>query len=198
MKYCNRCNTMKDKAEFERNRATCKCCRKEQAKERKKQQYEKDPVMYTCKRMAYDAHSRVFAKSRAHKRCYQNLEQPFGFSNPAELKLFLYEKFYDRIKWYLDRDITPSIDRIDSSIGYTRNNIQIIPFKQNTERGVDSRRRKVEMITCTGDKFIFNSVMECARYFGINKSSHTNKVSSWIKGDGKYTPPKGYKFRYLN
>lgn len=198
MKYCVKCKTLKLESEFEKGRNKCRLCRSEEYKERRFKQKQNDPVMYVCDRMARDSHSRIFAKSREYKKCYNNLIEPYGFKDAGEMKLFLYENFYNRIKWYLDRGITPSIDRIDNNIGYTKTNIQIIPFKQNTEKGLDTRRRKVEMITPENEVYIFKSVSECAKHFGITKTSHTNKVSSWIKGNGIYKPPEGYKFRYLD
>lgn len=197
MKYCNECKIEKIDSEFSKNRCVCKLCRNKYHKKIIEIRKSEDIILYTCKRMAYDAHSRIFAKSRDYKKCYKDLKEPFGFENANQLKYYLYDNFGVRIKWYLDRGITPSIDRVDSKYGYTKYNIRIISFKRNTDGGVQSRRRKVEMIDPSGNVYKFDSVIKCANYFGIFESKNANKISSWIRVDGKYKPPTGFKFKYL-
>ena len=146
--------------------------------------------------MAYDAHSRIFSPSRDYKLCYKNLEEPFGFESSTELKWFLFNNFYNDIKNLLDKNLVPSIDRKDPSKGYTKENVRVINFDLNTALGVDTVRRKVEMILPNGEFIIFPSVTECVVFFKYNRNE-SNRASSWVKNDGKYLKPKGYEFRYV-
>lgn len=49
---------------------------------------------------------------------------------------YLFEKW---IESDYDRRLTPSIDRIDSKKGYTKDNVQWITFSENCRRGNESR-----------------------------------------------------------
>lgn len=53
-----------------------------------------------------------------------------------------WDLFNDWIASNYDRRCTPSIDRIDSSKGYTLDNIQWITFSENCKRGANSRFKK--------------------------------------------------------
>lgn len=207
-KICKKCNEEKNITEFYTSgktkkgviqyRGTCKECDKLEKRvplcDRvvPPPSVYKDEVYKKCKRMAYDARSRVLLRNR---KAYFGLIDPYGFKNSTELKWYLYNNFYGDIKKLLDEGEVPSIDRIDTKLGYTPDNIRIISFKHNTELGLSSIRKGVEMETPEGIQITFKSVTDCAKYFGIDSRS-TNKVSSWVKGDGKYKIPYGYKFRY--
>lgn len=216
LKKCTKCKKEKPINEFHkagkrRNggiayRGKCKDCENEErrvpTKDRKVPPKEIiiDVVYKKCQRMAYDAHSRVFAPSRAYKKRYRNLENPYEFENTKEMYMYLYNNFYDDIKTLLDNEISPSVDRIDASKGYSKDNIRIISHSKNTQLGLTNRRRKVKMITPNDEIIIFNSTVECVGYFGYdNKSS--SRVAHWIrrcKGEkGDYKVPKGYHFEYI-
>jgi len=213
-KICTQCKKEKHINEFYKSgkknknneplyRGKCKECENEKTKVKNenrivppKEIYE-DIIYKKCKRMAYDAHSRIFSPSKEYKNCYRNLEEPFSFESSTELKWFIYKNYYNDIKNLLEQNLVPSIDRINSSKGYTKDNIRIISFELNTALGVENLRRKVEMITPNGEFKIFPSVTACAEYFSYDKSE-TNIISSWTKNDGKYLKPKGYKFRYID
>lgn len=158
---------------------------------------QEDIVLYKCKQMAGDAHARVFAKSRSYKTIYRNLEIPFGFINTTDMCNYLYNNFYNDIKILLEDGLIPSIDRIDSKIGYTKDNIRIIDFKINTELGLENRRRKVKMITPDREIILFESVTQCCKHFGYD-NRHGSKIKSWILEDGKYKKPDGYIFEYYD
>ena len=130
MKKCAVCGIEKPHTSnfFESNRNQCRECRNKQSRERRNSKKEENPVLFKCHQMASDAYSRVFAPSREYKKNYQNLIDPFGFINISDMEKFLYDNFYNEIK-SLER---PSVDRIDSSRGYTKDNIRILSHSENT------------------------------------------------------------------
>ena len=212
-KLCTQCGELKILSDFYKSgkitkdgnpvyRGKCKTCENAKTKVKEEdrivppKEIYQDIVYRKCKRMAYDAHSRIFSPSRDYKPCYRNLDNPFGFESSTELKWYLYKNFYQDIKSLLDKDLVPSIDRKDPSKGYTKENIRVINFDLNTALGVDNVRKKVEMILPNGEFKIFPSVTECVLFFGYDKKD-CNRVSSWAKDDGKYAKPKGYEFRYV-
>lgn len=212
LKICNQCKQEKDISEFYTSgktksgrymyRSVCKECEKKNKLVKLEdrvvppKEITDNPVYKKCSSMAADAHARIFAPSRRYKTIYNNLITPFGFDGSGELKWYLYNNFYNDIKDLLDAEDIPSMDRKDSSIGYTPNNIRIISFKLNTELGVETRRKKVKMITPDNEEVIFNSTVECVAYFGF-PPTHSNKVSSWVNKTGKYKIPEGYSFSYM-
>lgn len=157
-----------------------------------------DNIIYKkCKQMAYSAYARIYAPSKRNKHCYNNLNEPFGFCSSSELKWYLYNNFYNDIELLLKENKIPSIDRINPSIGYTKENIRIISFKENTVLGVKSLKKKVKSIDKNGDIIIFDSVTDCCSYFSKVKLG-ASRVKSWILKDGKYKIPEGYMFEYLD
>ena len=172
-KTCKGCNISKPytKEYYEIGRNYCKKCKSQQDKQRRKNKKSEDIVLYKCRQMAYDAYSRIYAPSREYKNCYRDLDNPYEFENPKEMRDFLYSTFYDEIKSLLNKKVTPSVDRIDSSKGYSEDNIRIISHKRNTELGLKNRRRRVKMITPKGESIIFESTVKCVEYFGYNRKS---------------------------
>lgn len=184
---------------FEKQRRQCRLCRNKTDRNRTIEEKQKDLIMYKCKQMSYSAHSRVFAPCRKNNSkfgCYQNLTDPYGFNNTIEMAEFLYSNFYNEIKSILDNGEAPSVDRIDSSLGYIPSNIRILSKRENEELGLNNRRRKIKMTCQDGKVVIFKSTVECVEYFGY-KANSSSRVSSWCKKDGKYKVPKGYSFDYL-
>lgn len=196
MRTCTTCGRTKELKDFEGNRNKCRECRNLEARNRRHKEKEENPVLYKCKQMAADAHSRVFAESRSYKKSYQNLEKPYEFLNIPDMYNYLYNTFYNDIKNLIDKGLIPSVDRINTKIGYTKDNIRIIDFKENTLLGVATTKRKVKMTT-PNEEIIFNSMADCCRYLGYNPKS-TSKIKSFILKDGRYKIPIGYTFEYID
>jgi len=203
MRTCKRCGKEKPFTEehFEGSRNYCRDCRKIQTKELKTKQKNENIILYKSKRMAGDAHSRIFAKSRKYKKCYNHLDKPFEFEGHEELYRFIYNSFYNDIKQILEDNKIPSLDRIDPGIGYTKENIRVITFRENTLSGVEKTKRKVKITKIENNKeFIFNSVVEGMKWLGY-EATQTNKYAHWVRGQngGKcdYIIPRGYLFKYL-
>jgi hypothetical protein len=212
-KKCKICGELKDIEEFPKNgtsrqgkithRPECKECANIKNRipiEQRKiatNELASDPIYKICKSLAGNAYSRVKCKSREYKTKYRNLTDPFGFKDSGEMHRFLYDNFYKDISSLLIEGKIPSVDRIDSSKGYTPENIRILDFTENTLLGIENIKRKIEMIDSEGNITIFNSTTECVVHFGKSKQSSA-RVKSWITKDGKYKIPEGYKFRYLS
>jgi hypothetical protein len=208
MKTCNVCGEEKSLTEFYTNgktkggefkyRPDCKECSKESKRVPEHLKKNKpiadinDPVFIKCRRMAADAHARVFAPSRQHKKAYRNLTDPFGFTSTRQMYEFLYIEFYDEVKTLIDAGLSPSVDRIDSSKGYTKENIRILEFTENTLLGVERRKRPIKVAYPDGNSKVFESAEACAREFNTN-SSH---IRGWI--NGKYKPKNKCFFDYVS
>lgn len=138
-RLCVECKIVKPiNSDFVGGRSLCINCKKEQNKNRREQKKKENIVLFKCKEMAYSAHSRVFAPSRKSKTCYRSLENPFEFDSQKHLMNYLYENFYDEIKTLIDSEEIPTIDRIDSTKGYAKDNIRVISFMQNSMLGLES------------------------------------------------------------
>lgn len=203
-KICTRCRAEKPLGEFYTNgkkkdgsnayRPDCKACHtsaKRVPPDQKK--YNGDPcdeVFRLCKRMAHDARSRVLAPSRSHKSAYKNLNTPFGFSSSRDMYLYLYKEFRGDIEELLREGKRPSVDRIDTTTGYTPGNIRVLDRRENTLRGVESIKRKVEVLHTDGSTTTYESVTKCAEVFDTTDGH----VRGWI--NGKWRPNNGCTFKY--
>lgn len=142
-----------------------------------------DIVYKKCASMSSSAYARVFAPSRKHKVTYRKLENPFGFSNTGDFKWFLYDNFYNEIKQILEDGESPSIDRLDSSIGYTKDNIQVISHRLNS--GLTWKGQKeIKIITLEGKILILNSIKDVSNIIKVKNST----IANWLEGSNK-----GYK-----
>jgi hypothetical protein len=200
MKVCKSCEQEKSLSDFYTNgktkggelkyRPECKECNKE--KNRVPEHLKKnkmitdidDPIFIKCRRMAADAHARVFAPSRQYKTAYRNLDEPFGFTSARQMYEYLYTEFYNEINTLINAGASPSVDRIDSSKGYTPGNIRVISHKENTLRGVENVKKQMRLTTVDGRKLLFESVEDCAWYLGVQAQT----IRNWI--NGTHSPPK--------
>ncbi len=197
-KICTICKTNKEFSlkNFDRNRNICKECRKNKKIKRMNNKKENNPVDYYSAMMARWARSRIFSPSKK-KKCYRGLEKPFGFESSGDLAKYIKDNFSEDILKILANDKTPSLDRINSSIGYTKDNIQVISFIENTLDGVETRKKKVYLMMKSGKEIIFESLTNCAIFFG-KKGNSTSCIKSWILDDGLYKKPdKILKIEYL-
>jgi hypothetical protein len=102
--------------------------------------YEKTPKGFLV-RTYRNMLSRVSGVTKSKNPLYLGLEildkhtfYEWSLNNVSFQDLFLYWQMSD-----FERRYTPSIDRIDSSKGYTLDNIQWITFSENCKKGVISR-----------------------------------------------------------
>jgi hypothetical protein len=87
-------------------------------------------------------------------------------------------------------DLVPSFDRVNPSLSYTFDNLQVVTWKENNEKGKQEKRTvgKLGMkIICTeiqtGKETIYLSQREASRKTGVNVSS----ISQCLNGKQKKT-----------
>ena len=141
-KQCNTCKEFKLFSCFSQNKATkdklqykCRSCDNEYQRSRKET---KRPKMREYRKEKRKEHSyrmlmllnaskqRALKKNREHTITLQDLYDLYPPDNKCPV--FGFELQWNSAGF---RETSPSIDRIDSSKGYTRDNIQIISWKAN-------------------------------------------------------------------
>ena len=89
-----------------------------------------------------------------------------------------------------DRWKAPSIDRIDSNLPYTKDNIQLMTWKENNDKEHERQRRPVNQYTSDGE-FVkqFESVRSAKKHLNISNGYLHNKIT-------KNRPYKGFIYKY--
>lgn len=86
----------------------------------------------------------------------------------------------------------PSFDRIDNTKDYSFDNLQILTWKENNDKGRKERSIKVKQYDINGNYIkIFNSIVEASKEVNVYKSN----ISSCCKG--KIKTCAGYKWKYI-
>ncbi|GAG14807.1 unnamed protein product [marine sediment metagenome] len=111
----------------------------------------------------------------------------------------VYPKWLDYIESDYDINKKPSVDRIDDYKGYSFDNMQLITWKENRLKGVNSEkhhkachnrqnRKSVKVINWQGEIVkVLDSLTDCAEYLGV----HLVSVSRVLNGSRKTI--KGYR-----
>ena len=94
-------------------------------------------------RLYRNMQSRVTGIQKLKQHLYKNLElldrQEFYKWAKASKE---FKKLYDNwVENNYDRKLTPSVDRVDSSIGYRLSNMKWVTHSENSRRGAVSRNR---------------------------------------------------------
>ena len=149
----------------------------------------KDKLKYV--RTKHGLSAKIYAKQRHKSR--ERGHQPPAYSN-AELKnwLFKQELFHELYaKWVeadYETDLIPSVDRIENSIGYTFDNIQLMIWEENRKKQYGEG---IEQYTKQGD-FIaaYNSTTEAARILKVSRTAITSCLIGYTKTSA------GFKWKY--
>ena len=88
-----------------------------------------------------------------------------------------------------DKNLTPSIDRINDYIGYRFGNIQLMTWAENNKKGIESRRSlsntknntRVSQFKDGVSIRTFSSILEAERITGI----HNGNIASVCRGERK-------------
>lgn len=180
MKKCSKCGELKDfnmfyksKASKDGRRPDCKACHEELRHEREKE----NPIMERCKRIGWSIITRTVTDiDKATNNCYKenNVTSKIGETG-TEIGKYLYDNHYDEIKNFIDKGITPSVDRIDSTGDYEEGNIRIVSVRDNYLDGVKQAVKKtskpLKAVDDDGNETIYKSVSEASRNIGIKRDT---------------------------
>lgn len=145
-KQCNKCSEYKALFEFSKNRATsdglqyhCRSCdknyqtkRREQNREailqygREYQSKRRKDFTYRLKMLLNASKQRAVLKNREHTLTLKDIKDLYP--TDGKCPVFGITLEFNNAGF---RETSPSLDRIDSSKGYTRDNVQIISWKAN-------------------------------------------------------------------
>jgi len=155
MKKCNDCGEIKPSDQFKKHTSTkdrlsnfCRICTNERQIEYRKRThsvltkvYEKTMNGYIM-RMYRNMASRVMGiqKSKAHLYFGKELMSKYEFYAIAKYSSDFSELFEKYKLSGFDLKQAPSVDRIDSSLGYTNDNIRFITHSENSRLGSLNKR----------------------------------------------------------
>lgn len=197
MKTCSKCGVEKSEDRFYRlstskdgRRPDCKDCSK-----KTKAEYENmHPVMSKCKQLGHAIITRTKTKvDHPSNKCYKENKVVSEIGDTGiEIAKYLYTNFYEEIETLINDGKTPSVDRIDSTKNYAKDNIRIVDFRENYLDGVANAVKKtskqVKVCYPTGEEEIFDSVSVASRKLGIKRDTIIRNR------DNRTTSRKGYTF----
>lgn len=130
----------------------------------------------------------IYSHQRSNSKKY-NREYPNYTLQEFKNWCIKQKKFNDvYLNWinskYIE-DKKPSIDRIDCNLPYTLNNIQVMTWFENRNKGHIERSKKINQYNMTGE-FIqtYNSFMDIERKLKIDRSSLCNACNNKINHAG--------------
>ena len=193
MKICPKCKLTKDITDFSRNTSWCKPCKVKSTQERNKTPLGVVNMVYANQRMT----SRKMGRPEPNYTHQELRDWVFNQPNWTALYNAWVASGYDKY-------IKPSCDRINSSLPYTLNNLQLVTFTENmANQARDSRKGMhlgrngvaVRQLTKTGEIVAeYPSISLAMR--SLNKETHTGyNISSVCKGIWKTA--YGYKWEYI-
>lgn len=176
MKKCSSCKNAKHVSEFHKRKAS------------------KDglsPVCISCDKIRMSEYRRT--KTGVIKEIYRGQKRNSkdrGYDEPSytlkELTLFIFNQnnFDEIYKLWVDsgydKNLTPSVDRIDDYKNYSLDNIQLMTWKENAKKSYDDRKnginnklnKAVNQLTIDSE-FILNyhSISEASRALNISQSN---------------------------
>ena len=85
------------------------------------------------------------------------------------------------------KDLTPSVDRLKDSIGYTKSNIQLVTWKENNSKSHEKQKKKINQYSKDGI-FIasYNSLAEASQATGAKRNCISSAASGRYKTSGGF------------
>lgn len=190
-KRCTRCELLKSHEDFSATSAVCKPC----VVDRNREYWRTPPG-----RM-----SQIFAVQTVSSRARNH---PL----PAYTRKVLYQWAVDRGLFALadrwresgyEKDLTPSVDRLDATQPYTLDNIRLVTWVQNNDKAYEDRKscthvtkqcRKVEQLSIEGEHIAyFDSIAAAARATGAIRTN----INSMCAGKPALKSVGGFIWRYV-
>ena len=85
------------------------------------------------------------------------------------------------------KDLKPSFDRIDNKKDYSFDNLQIITWEENNDKGRKECSKKVKQYNLDGNYIkTYNSIIEASKELGIYKSNISKVCKRKMKTTGGY------------
>jgi len=175
-KKCTKCNGIKPTCDFtvdnskrDNRRPECRKC---QNKRELAQKRTKEGLI-----------GRIYSAqcSRSKLKGFEHPEYSIPELRSWAFKKDIYHELFDEwVRSGYDKMKTPSIDRLDDYKSYTFNNIQIITWKENNEKGRNDRKnginnkvsKAVIQMSLSGMLIAnYYSIIQAARETGVNRSS---------------------------
>lgn len=175
MKKCSKCNKLKAISEFNRNSnfldGYAYVCRKCIVEYQKKYQKTKEGIITIIHNS-----QRAASRKRGHRQPTYTIKelQKWCYSQP------LFHELYDNwVKSKYDKWMKPSVDRIDDYKGYSLDNIQLMTWRENSNKGHKSRKegknnkasKSILQYTACG---IF-----IKEYYSIIQAHRETKINRW-------------------
>lgn len=151
---CIRCGATKPASAFYKTETTCRCCRLERQRARRRESGNADTAKYEKSKKGF------------LMRAYRNMKSRVTGIQQAKFHLYEGKKLLPKDQFYEwalnsrdfhrlfqaweasghDRKLTPSVDRIDSSHGYWLWNMEWVTHSENSRRGAVSKVRQCRQV----------------------------------------------------
>tara|TARA_B100001094_G_scaffold232790_1_gene227648 strand:- start:1010 stop:1537 length:528 start_codon:yes stop_codon:yes gene_type:complete len=164
-RHCNKCNVLLDDsnshppqlaARLKISGHICKSCQARRVHEHKSRSLKDDPVLYRCKKILCAAKGRARKSNREFSLTLDDLlelaKQP---SCPISRRPFFWRTVIGNPKTRGPHPDAPSLDRIDSSRGYTPDNVWLISHRMNAIKS-NATPEELKLVSDT----VFLKVME--------------------------------------
>lgn len=199
-RICVRCNELKPRSDFF------------------KVDWEKKFKPY-CKECSYYKHRKNVPKEHYMYRMYNNQrsnakgrDMDFPSYTFEWFKEFLIQNGFDELyQKYLDsnknKDLAPSVDRINSLLSYTEDNIQLLTWRENYLKAIKEDIKVKELghkiiHYVSGEAIIYSSIIEASKELNLSKhhifKSCNYKLMKYPNGVFRYYKPNKGKIKELS
>ena len=149
---CSKCNEEKELSNFSKGLKCCKLCYNKKQREKRKENNNKTTLKYEktkrgfLMRLYRNMLSRITGVQKKKHYLYQNksLLEKIDFYNWAINSIDFHILFQNWENNNYNRKLTPSVDRVNSSKGYSLDNIEWVTHSENSRRASISKKRKHE------------------------------------------------------
>lgn len=183
---CNKCNSIKFTSDFSGNRNTCKPCVCISNRDYWRTPKGRISQIYTTQVSS--------SKQRKH---------PLPAYSKPELLTWAYANNLMGLieQWKLsnyDKNLIPSVDRLNPNLPYTLDNIRLVTWQTNNEKAyqdrktckhITSQNRKIEQLSPAGEHIAyFDSIAMASRATGITRTNINGmcKNKPYVKSVGGY------------